>query len=270
MCNTRILLAIAMMGGFVTSAYAREHKHHHHHHGDKRVIISAPYFTGEYVYESNSPRVEEYEYETPMPLIQGRPISPDEADQIEADDAEAGDKADRAADAERNRQAQAGKITRYPNIEIKNLSRDGNIWVGGEPTLKGYRQVHDRGVDAVVDLRTRTSDQRKSAREAARLGMDYISLPITPKSMSARDADAFMRFMSKHRGDQVLIHCGSANRASGMYAVYLGMAKGLSPDEAIGRARQTGLKEASLERDVRGYLESHRAPEPAGSKDDRK
>jgi protein tyrosine phosphatase (PTP) superfamily phosphohydrolase (DUF442 family) len=256
MRRTRILLAIAAIGGLATMSYARDH--HHHHHGDKRVVISAPYFNGEYVYES--PRVDEDEYETPMPLIQGRPISPDEADQIEADDADAGEKADRAADAERNRQAQSGRITRYPNIEIKNLSRDGDVWVGGEPTLKGYRQVHDRGVVAVVDLRTRTSVQRESAREAARLGMDYISLPITPKSMTARDGDVFMRFMNKHKGDQVLIHCGSANRASAMYAVYLAMAKGYSPDDAIRRARQTGLKEASLERDVRNYLESQRAP----------
>jgi protein tyrosine phosphatase (PTP) superfamily phosphohydrolase (DUF442 family) len=247
MFKTQYAMAIVALLGFSSSTYAR--KHHHHHGSDERVII----------YEDGTPRAYEYEYESTVPPLRGQPISPEEAERIEADDARAGEEADRAADAERNRQAKAGRITRYPNIEIKNLSRDGDIWVGGEPTLRGYRQLHDRGVDAVVDLRNRGSGQRASAREAAKLGMDYISLPISPKSMSPGDADAFLRFMDKHRGDQVLIHCGSANRASGMYAIYLGMAKGYSPEDAIRRARQTGLKEASLESDARNYLESHRA-----------
>jgi protein tyrosine phosphatase (PTP) superfamily phosphohydrolase (DUF442 family) len=63
--------------------------------------------------------------------------------------------------------------------------------------------------------------------------------------------------MKKYEGRQVLIHCGSANRASGMYAVYLGAVKGLSTDEAIARARQAGLREAELEHDVRDYLDNH-------------
>jgi protein tyrosine phosphatase (PTP) superfamily phosphohydrolase (DUF442 family) len=140
-------------------------------------------------------------------------------------------------------------------IDIRNLSRDRNIWIGGEPSSEGYRQIRERGVEAVVDLRSQTDKQQASADIAQELGMDYLSLPIDPKDMQPEQASLFLRFMREHQGKQVLIHCGSANRASGMYAVYLGAELGLPADKAIERARRTGLREAELERDVRAFLE---------------
>lgn len=179
------------------------------------------------------------------------PVS-DRAMAIEADDARAGDAADRTGT----------NPARLTDIEIKNLSREGNIWVGGEPTLEGYRQVHARGVKAIVDLRNPTPRQKEAAEEARRLGIDYVNLPIDPRNMDDQAASDFLAFMREHEGEQVLIHCGSANRASGMYAVYLGAVKGLPVDEAIWRAKRTGLREPELERDVRNYLERHTHARP--------
>jgi protein tyrosine phosphatase (PTP) superfamily phosphohydrolase (DUF442 family) len=250
MFKRRYLLAVAVALGLSTSAYARHHHHHHHHDEDDD--------------DSKSTRVYEYRYEVTPPL-EGEPIGNDEAARIEVEDARVGDEADRAAEEQRDNLTNNGNIVRYPDIEIKNLSRDGNIWIGGEPTLEGYRQVHKRGVVAIVDVRNPTSKQKESAREAKKLGMDYINLPISPKNLSARDAEAFLGFMRKYEGKQVLIHCGSANRASGMYAVYLGVVKGMSTDEAVERAKQTGLREAELEHDVRDYLDNHR-PQPANER----
>jgi protein tyrosine phosphatase (PTP) superfamily phosphohydrolase (DUF442 family) len=168
-------------------------------------------------------------------------------DAIEEEDTRVGNEADRVRG-----------VKRFPDIEVANLSRDGNIWIGGEPTLRGYRQLRDRGVRAIVDLRNPTAKQRESEREARRLGMAYMLLPVSPKNMTDDDAEWFLAFMKNHEKDQVLIHCGSANRASAMYAVYLGMARGMSPDGAIRRARLTGLKERELENDVRAFLERNR------------
>jgi len=140
-------------------------------------------------------------------------------------------------------------------IAIRNLSRDRNIWIGGEPSSEGYRQLRERGVEAVVDLRNQNDKQQASAEIAQELGMDYLSLPIDPKDMQPEQASLFLRFMREHQGKQVLIHCGSANRASGMYAVYLGAELGVPADKAIERARRTGLRETELERDIRAFLE---------------
>lgn len=166
---------------------------------------------------------------------------------VEARDAHAGEKADRTG----------ANPERVPGIDIKNLSREGDIWIGGEPSSQGYAQVHDRGVAAVVDLRNPTPVQKASADQARTLGMDYVNLPIDPKNMEDAKASEFLTFMKEHQGKQVLIHCGSANRASGMYAVYLGAVKGLPADEALERAKLTGLKESALERDVREFLEKN-------------
>ncbi len=257
-------------------------KHHHHGHDVEVIVGERPVWTDRdnvTVYEEGD--APDYKRETVIP--QGRTLTPAEAERVEREDARAGVEADkrRAAarrettrnggaivDRERTGRIQgevsgnpaaAGNIESYPEVEIKNLSRDGEIWVGGEPTNKGYRQVHELGVTAIVDLRNPTKVQRSSADQARKLKMDYINLPIQPRDMSARDADRFLSFMDKHQGEQVLIHCGSANRASGMYAVYLAMRRGMTPDEAIGRARRTGLQQSELERDVRDYLADHEA-----------
>lgn len=183
--------------------------------------------------------------------IEGQPVSPDPL-AVEDRDARAGEQADETG----------ANPDRIPDIDIKNLSRDGDIWVGGEPMDKGYQQIHDRGVTAVVDLRNSTPVQKQSAEEARRLGMDYVNLPIDPKKMDSEKASAFLDFMRQHQGQQVLIHCGSANRASGMYAVYLGAIRGMSTDQAIQRAKKTGLKEPELERDVRRFLDNHKTARP--------
>src|SRR5207247_361765 len=94
---------------------------------------------------------------------------------------------------------------RFPDIEIANLSRDGNIWIGGEPTLRGLRQIREQGVTAVVDLRNPVARQRDAEREARRLGMAYINLPVSPKKMTADDAEWFLSFMKNHEREQVLI-----------------------------------------------------------------
>lgn len=88
-------------------------------------------------------------------VIEGQPISNDPAI-IEKEDARLGDEADRTGSNPR----------RIRGIEIKNLSRDGNIWIGGEPAEKGYQQVYERGVTAIVDLRNPTPVQQRSAEEA--------------------------------------------------------------------------------------------------------
>jgi protein tyrosine phosphatase (PTP) superfamily phosphohydrolase (DUF442 family) len=273
------------------SAYAAKHHHRHHdrdddddddgyvvekHHEVEVTVGQRPVWTDREqatVYEEgDSP---DYRRETVIP--KGRTLTPAEAERVEREDARAGAEADQRRARERreagvaierqrtgrirgeasSNDALSGSIESYPEVEIKNLSKDGDIWVGGEPTNKGYRQVHELGVTAIVDLRNPTKVQRSSADEARRLKMDYINLPIQPRDMSAREADRFLAFMDKHQGEQVLIHCGSANRASGMYAVYLAMRRGLSPDDAIRRARRTGLQQAQLEQDVRGYLADH-------------
>src|SRR6476646_4176129 len=63
------------------------------------------------------------------PAVEGEPISPEPDDEtisrwntIEEEDARRGREAD-----------EARGVKRYPDIEIANLSRDGNIWIGGEP-----------------------------------------------------------------------------------------------------------------------------------------
>lgn len=178
------------------------------------------------------------------------PAGSSHAEATEAKDAAAGARADRAAEG----------VHKESGVEIRNLSRDGDIWIGGEPTDKGYRQMHDKGVDAIVDLRNPSAKQEESAEQAKKLGVDYVNLPIDPNHMEDGKASAFLDFMKQHQGKQVLIHCGSANRASGMYALYLGAVKKVPTPQAIERAKQAGLREPDLERDVRNYLETKAAP----------
>ena len=49
----------------------------------------------------------------------------------------------------------------------------------------------------------------------------------------------------------VLVHCGSSNRAGGLWAAYLARERGFTIDDAIARGREAGLSRESMIEAVR-------------------
>ncbi len=129
-----------------------------------------------------------------------------------------------------------------------------NFYVAGQPSEKGLVEARARGVRTVVNLRAPDEkidfDEKKAVET---LGLAYVSIPVTPQTLSDAQLEEFVTTLKAAR-KQVLIHCASGNRASALWAAYLGVNYGLEADRAIRLAESSGLKSGDLKAFVKDYL----------------
>lgn len=121
-----------------------------------------------------------------------------------------------------------------------------DVYVSGQPTELGLREMHDSGVTTVVNLRTPSEMQRVSFDEgalAASLGMRYVSIPVRGDSTYPYSPDAVKRFAEVMRTakGKVLLHCTVGWRASHLWAAYLIQDRGVPVEAALANARAINL-----------------------------
>jgi len=145
-------------------------------------------------------------------------------------------------------------------LAVKNLQRDGHILIGGEVGPAGLEDLYRAGVRTIIDVRNEPGPMAAEAQRARGLGMNYVAVPMASNAMTADQARAILEAMNRHRQGDVLIHCGSGNRAAGAYGLYLGATGQCPVQEALERAKKAGLRNDELARAVRAHL----ATRPAG------
>jgi uncharacterized protein (TIGR01244 family) len=121
-----------------------------------------------------------------------------------------------------------------------------DLYISGQPTAEGLRQLHDKGVTTVVNLRTPEEMAHigfDEAAEVARLGMKYVYLPVRGSAdmpYSPATVDGFSRALKEANGG-VLLHCTVAWRASHLWSAYLIRERGMSVDSALNQGRAINL-----------------------------
>lgn len=127
------------------------------------------------------------------------------------------------------------------------LARVGDdLYIAGQPTAEAIRQLHDRGVTTVVNLRTPEEMAQIGFDEAAlvaSLGMKYVYLPVRGNAefpYSPATVERFSRALNEATG-AVLLHCTVAWRASHLWSAYLISQRGMSVDSALNQGRLINL-----------------------------
>ncbi len=110
-----------------------------------------------------------------------------------------------------------------------------HVHVGGQYRQRGWPRLRERGVTAVVNLRTEFDD------EAAGIAPQrYLHLPTVddgPPSLKQMRTGADFIAQEIERGGSVYVHCGAGvGRAPAMAAAYL-VTTGLTADQAWARIR---------------------------------
>ena len=122
--------------------------------------------------------------------------------------------------------------------EFNNLFVDGPIYFAGQPTEQGLSDLAELGVTTVINLRPPAEmAERVKFDEPAlveKLGMKYVSLPMTGKSYSVETVDALAEILDETQG-KILLHCGSSNRVGVLWANYLARHRDIELEEAIER-----------------------------------
>jgi uncharacterized protein (TIGR01244 family) len=143
------------------------------------------------------------------------------------------------------------------------LVRAGDdLYIAGQPTEQGLKDLAAAGVRTVVNLRTAYEMDDRSVvpfDEAAlvqSLGLEYVHIPSggpdTPYS-----ADMVTRFdmalaKARESGGKVLLHCTVAWRASHLYTAWLHRMGGMPLEDAVRHGRAVNLGSLPLE----GFLGS--------------
>ena len=121
-----------------------------------------------------------------------------------------------------------------------------DVFISGQPTEQGLRDLAAQGVTTVVNLRTPPEMAKIGFDEAAlikQLGIKYVYLPMRGNQefpYSPESVKSFADAMSESKG-KVLLHCTIAWRASHMWAAYLIQYRSVPAATALDDARKINL-----------------------------
>jgi uncharacterized protein (TIGR01244 family) len=121
-----------------------------------------------------------------------------------------------------------------------------DLFIAGQPTERGLRELKSRGVTTIVNLRTPPEMARVGFDEAAlaaQLGMTYVYLPVRGDSAMPYAPETVARFAKamESANGKVALHCTVAWRASHLWAAYLIKYRGLDVPSALANARAINL-----------------------------
>lgn len=131
-------------------------------------------------------------------------------------------------------------------FQEKFVSVGDDVFIGGQPTEKGLRELRAKGVTTVVNLRMPEEMSRVAFDEGAlakELGMKYVHIPMRGTAANPygpKQLDAFAAALDAADG-KVLLHCTVAWRASHLWAAYLIRERHVPVETALAQTRRINL-----------------------------
>jgi protein tyrosine phosphatase (PTP) superfamily phosphohydrolase (DUF442 family) len=119
--------------------------------------------------------------------------------------------------------------------EIYNFRSLGDkLATAGQPTEAQFKQVHEAGFDAVVNLALPTSDNAlpNEGSLVTSLGMSYVHIPVNFQAPTTQDFRAFSRVMEAFNDRSVFVHCAANMRVSAFMFLYRVLVQHVPASEA--------------------------------------
>jgi uncharacterized protein (TIGR01244 family) len=144
---------------------------------------------------------------------------------------------------------------------IRNYSRvDATVGCGGQVDPAAMAALRKEGFVSVINLRLPTEeganvDAGRAAAQAA--GLKYIHLPFNAAQPDPKVVDNFLAAVADKNNQPVFIHCGSASRVGGMWAIKRALQDKWPVEKAVAEGKAIGLNNPGLETFVVGYIKSH-------------
>ena len=136
----------------------------------------------------------------------------------------------------------------------------GGVLLASQPGQADLAIARDRGIRTIISLRLETEPTGFDERaEAARLGMQYTSLPWhAPADLTDAVFDAARKLLSETQRP-FLLHCGSGNRVGAVWIPWRVLDGGVSYETALVEGKTIGLVTPEYEQKAKDYVERRRA-----------
>lgn len=140
----------------------------------------------------------------------------------------------------------ADRIPEPERISVEGMANAvqvGDILIGSQPSRATLDQLAERGYRTVLSSRGQSEVNWDEKTEVESLGMNFVSIAMEKPVEEITDGQVkrFAEIM-KHAERPLLLHCGSGNRISGLWALWLIENQNMAPQKALGLAKQTGMK----------------------------
>jgi len=133
-------------------------------------------------------------------------------------------------------------------FQARFASVGSDLFIGGQPTEKALRELKDKGVTTVINLRMPEEMKQIGFDEAAllkELGINYVHIPMRGSAENPygpKQLDQFAAAIASAQG-KVLLHCTVAWRASHIWAAYLIRDRGVPVATALAQTRSINLRD---------------------------
>jgi uncharacterized protein (TIGR01244 family) len=125
---------------------------------------------------------------------------------------------------------------------FKLLQPAPGLYTSNQPGAGDWSVIRAKGVQRVIDLRMPGElEGRDEAAEVRAAGMDYIAIPVKGAEGLTRENAQLLHAALQPTHGQVLVHCGSANRAGSLLALEQAMFDDLPASEALQLGRHAGV-----------------------------
>ena len=144
---------------------------------------------------------------------------------------------------------QTSKSTLEPRaIEIDgmgNAAAVDDLLIGGQPNEESLEKLAREGYRSVLTVRGEGEIDWDEQGRVEAFGMSFhrIDMSNPVNEITNDQVDAFARFMEQRAGP-ALVHCGSGNRAAGLWAAWLIEYQGVELEDAIRFAEAAGMRDS--------------------------
>lgn len=138
------------------------------------------------------------------------------------------------------------------------------VATGGQPDSSTLVALARGGLRTVLDLRA--AEEARGFAEASvaeSLGLRYVTLPVTPATLTDSTFDAFRALMREGGGESMFVHCASGNRVGVMLLPWLVLDQHWTVERATPLIESVGLRSEEMRARALEYIRTHSPSPPA-------
>lgn len=134
---------------------------------------------------------------------------------------------------------------------------DETVACAGDTPHDAFATLSHMGFTSVVNLRLGHEPGVAGESDAvADAGLQYFHLPLDPAAPTDDVAESFLDIVADSSNSPVYIHCASANRVGGMWAIKRVVQDGWTREDAMAEGRAIGLKSPVMLDFVNRFLDA--------------